>query len=189
MGLCFELQTCPPSTGLNMRFLFVGPGLCLRLPSDSTSRWTPLPLANASCYRARSGLAPPSYRPCRAHNYKKDCVHYGAVLFTYNGCKTGLARAKSFCINGGRSLSHSLTLLHLLLLNSVTLRDSRDSCSISVLSGLSLAFLCCSELRSKGPRSDFSYEPCKKYEKFKENSQENHDFVQNKYLHKTRALE
>ncbi|HBI79375.1 MAG TPA: hypothetical protein DDY30_08190 [Marinobacter adhaerens] len=26
-----------------MRFLFVGPVLCLRLPSDSTSRWTPLP--------------------------------------------------------------------------------------------------------------------------------------------------
>jgi hypothetical protein len=25
-----------------MRFLFVGPGLCLQLPSDSTSRWTPL---------------------------------------------------------------------------------------------------------------------------------------------------
>jgi hypothetical protein len=26
-----------------MRFLFVGPAFCLRLPSDSTSRWTPLP--------------------------------------------------------------------------------------------------------------------------------------------------
>jgi len=26
-----------------MRFLFVSPALCLRLPSDSTSRWTPLP--------------------------------------------------------------------------------------------------------------------------------------------------
>ena len=95
--------------------------------------------------------------------------------------------------HGRRSLSRSHPLIHLFLLNSVTLsrtlRDSRDSCSISVLSGLSLAFLCCSELRSKGPRSDFSYEPCKKYEKFKENSQENHDFVQNKYLHKTRALE
>src|SRR5258706_1681319 len=26
-----------------MRFLFVGPALCLRLPSDPTSRWTPLP--------------------------------------------------------------------------------------------------------------------------------------------------
>ena len=32
--------------------------------------WTPLPSANASCYRARSGLSPPSYRPCWAH--RKD---------------------------------------------------------------------------------------------------------------------
>ena len=31
-----------------MKFLFVRPRFCLRLPSDSTSRWTPLPLANAS---------------------------------------------------------------------------------------------------------------------------------------------
>ena len=27
----------------HIRFLFVGPAFCLRLPSDSTSRWTPLP--------------------------------------------------------------------------------------------------------------------------------------------------
>ena len=31
-----------------MKFLFVRPGFCLRLPSDSASRRTPLPLANAS---------------------------------------------------------------------------------------------------------------------------------------------
>jgi hypothetical protein len=37
-----------------IRFLFVGPGFCLQLPSDSTSRWTPLLLAHASCYRAHS---------------------------------------------------------------------------------------------------------------------------------------
>ena len=43
----------------------------IRLPSDSTSRWTPLPSANASCYRARSGLSPPSYRPCWAHHQKR----------------------------------------------------------------------------------------------------------------------
>ena len=29
----------------HMRFLFVGPEVCLRLPSDSTSRWTPLPFS------------------------------------------------------------------------------------------------------------------------------------------------
>ena len=34
----------PPRPGVAafMRLLFVGPGLCLQLPSDSTSQWTPL---------------------------------------------------------------------------------------------------------------------------------------------------
>jgi len=27
----------------SMRFLFIGPAVCLRLPSDPTSQWTPLP--------------------------------------------------------------------------------------------------------------------------------------------------
>ena len=44
--------------------------LHIRLPPDSTSRWTPLPSASGSCYRVRSGLSPPSYRPCRAHAEK-----------------------------------------------------------------------------------------------------------------------
>ena len=59
-----------------MRFLFVRPGLCppglypspdIRLPSDSASRRTPLPSANAPYCQARSGLSPPSCCPCRAH--------------------------------------------------------------------------------------------------------------------------
>ena len=45
--------------------------LHIRLPPDSTSRWTPLPSASGSCYRVRSGLSPPSYRPCRAHAKKE----------------------------------------------------------------------------------------------------------------------
>ena len=32
-----------PTRPPRMWFLFVEPGFCLRLPSDSTSRWTPLP--------------------------------------------------------------------------------------------------------------------------------------------------
>ena len=48
------------------------PHLDIRLPSDSTSRWTPLPSANASYCRARSGLAPPSCCSCRAHQNKSD---------------------------------------------------------------------------------------------------------------------
>ena len=55
-----------------MRFLFVGPGLCLRLPSDSISRWTPLPLANTSYCHPCSGFSPPSYCPCWAHK-KRAC--------------------------------------------------------------------------------------------------------------------
>ena len=47
------------------------PHLDIRLPSDSTSRWTPLPSANASYCRARSGLSPPSCCPCRAHYEKR----------------------------------------------------------------------------------------------------------------------
>jgi hypothetical protein len=50
-----------------IQFLFVSSGLCLRLPSDSTSRWTPLPFANSSYCQVCSGLSPPSYSPCRAH--------------------------------------------------------------------------------------------------------------------------
>mgnify|MGYP007017317689 CR=1 FL=1 len=51
-------------------FLFIRPRFCLRLPSDSTSQWTPLPLASGSHYQAHSGLSPPSYRPCWAHKRK-----------------------------------------------------------------------------------------------------------------------
>ena len=36
----------------SIKFLFVGPGVCLRLTSDSASRRTPLPLANSSYYKA-----------------------------------------------------------------------------------------------------------------------------------------
>jgi hypothetical protein len=54
-----------------IRFLFVGSGFCLRLPSDPTSRWAPLPLANTSYCQVCSGLSPPSYRPCWAHKKRR----------------------------------------------------------------------------------------------------------------------
>ena len=54
-----------------IQFLFVRPRFCLRLPSDSASRRTPLSLANSSYCQACSGLSPPSYYACRAH-YKKQ---------------------------------------------------------------------------------------------------------------------
>ena len=75
IGLYFDVQT-HPYVRPYMRFLFVRPEFCplgdlstpkIRLSSDSTSRWTPLPLASPSRYRADSGLSP--YRTCahRAH--------------------------------------------------------------------------------------------------------------------------
>jgi hypothetical protein len=69
-GQCWTLfcyaNSSAPSQPL-IWFLFIRPRFCLRLPSDSTSPWTPLPLASGSHYQAHSGLSPPSYRPCRAH--------------------------------------------------------------------------------------------------------------------------
>ena len=54
-----------------MRFLFIGSGLCLKLPSDFTSRWTPLPSAIGSHCQTHSGLSLSSYRPRRAHHIIK----------------------------------------------------------------------------------------------------------------------
>ena len=41
--VCFA--TLPTGICLCMKFLFVRPDVCRQLPSDSTSRWTPLPWA------------------------------------------------------------------------------------------------------------------------------------------------
>ncbi|HUZ58991.1 MAG TPA: hypothetical protein VMU83_11800, partial [Hanamia sp.] len=41
-----------------IQFLFVGANFCRCLPSDSTSQWTPLPLANTPYCKAYSGLTP-----------------------------------------------------------------------------------------------------------------------------------
>ena len=62
---CFASSSAPHKP--YMQFLFIRPGFCRRLPSDSSSRRTPLPLANTSYCQVCSGLSPYSYRPCRAH--------------------------------------------------------------------------------------------------------------------------
>ena len=61
-GLCLVMQTHPSRDRL-MRFLSE---VCRRLPSDSTSPWTPLPSANGYCCLHRSGLSPYRTCPCRA---------------------------------------------------------------------------------------------------------------------------
>src|SRR5215210_7293787 len=57
IGLLFLMQHHPYNYAF-MQFLFVSPNVCLLLPSDSTSRWTPLHLAKTSYCKASSGLAP-----------------------------------------------------------------------------------------------------------------------------------
>lgn len=59
-----------------MQFLFVRPRFCFRLPSDSASQRTPLPLANSSYCQVCSGLSPPSDNACRAHNKKNRCISH-----------------------------------------------------------------------------------------------------------------
>lgn len=66
---CFAHSSAPQMP--YMRFLFVRPRVCIRLLSDSTSRWTPLPSANSSCCQACSGLSPPSLQICRAHKMRE----------------------------------------------------------------------------------------------------------------------
>ena len=66
-----------------IQFLFVRPRFCLRLSSDSASRRTPLSLANSSYFQACSGLSPPSYYACRAHQIKPEYASW--ILLVYSG--------------------------------------------------------------------------------------------------------
>ena len=47
----------------DMRFVFLGSAFCLRLPSDPTSRWTPLPLANSFHHQDLQGTCTPKLLP------------------------------------------------------------------------------------------------------------------------------
>ncbi len=51
---------------LSMIFLFVSATVCVQLPSDSTSQWTPLSFANSFNYQACNGLSPSRCYPCWA---------------------------------------------------------------------------------------------------------------------------
>ena len=46
-----------------MRFVFLGSEFCLRLPSDPTSRWTPLPLASSFRHQDLQGTSTPKALP------------------------------------------------------------------------------------------------------------------------------
>ncbi len=55
-----HLFACSPRGAASIRFLFVAPALCFRLPSDLQSPREPLPSANTSPCRVCRGLPPPS---------------------------------------------------------------------------------------------------------------------------------
>ena len=56
----FAFLACSPHSAASIRFLFVAPALCFRLPSDSRSPEKPLPSANTCPCRLCRGLSPPS---------------------------------------------------------------------------------------------------------------------------------
>ena len=63
-----------PRYAASIRFLFVRPAICFRLPSDSQSPATPLPSASTSPCRACRGLSPPS-RPVHHHSEPNSASH------------------------------------------------------------------------------------------------------------------
>ena len=85
-----------------MQFLFVRPRLCLRLPSDSTSRWTPLPLANSSYCQACSGLSPPSDSACRAHKEKKPMRKHWLLIRSQNSDAASRKKHRKPLLRRGR---------------------------------------------------------------------------------------
>ena len=62
----------------SIRFLFVESEFCHQLPSDSTSRWTPLLRLAVPVITARRGLSPPRCTTCLAHQSGR-CHHNGSV--------------------------------------------------------------------------------------------------------------
>ena len=58
-----------------------------RHPSDSTSRWTPLPLACSSYYLVYSGLSPPGHCPCRAHRFGSASPTVATIPLLAGNCR------------------------------------------------------------------------------------------------------
>jgi len=64
-AVCGRLtQVAPP----RMQFVFLGAGICLRLPSDPASRRRRCPWLGVSTTASSRGLSPPSNCPCRAYS-------------------------------------------------------------------------------------------------------------------------
>ena len=54
----------------HLHFLLVRSSFCIRLSSDSTSRWTPLPSLTVLLTRVRKGLSPSSLATYRSHGFR-----------------------------------------------------------------------------------------------------------------------
>ena len=111
-----------------MWFLFVGPRVCIRLPSDSASRRTPLPFANSSYCQACSGLSPPSYRPCWAHNKKKTRIFI--LIFSIRVATSCSHKGKPFTTIGAKKLNFCVRHGYrcILLAIATTLFDYLSKC-------------------------------------------------------------
>ena len=97
------------------------------LPSDSASRRTPLPLANASRCRARSGLSP--YRTCarRAQHKQGEDAQSGVLALFFEGCDCRKGR-------GNHSFASSSAFFALASFMSSSSSDSFHSfCSESII--------------------------------------------------------
>ena len=87
-GLCFVMETRPFQNALyaiSVRQTEALPaGILLnphiRLPSDPTSRWSPLSSANSSYCQVCSGLSPPSCNTCQAHIKNRRCGDASAIF-------------------------------------------------------------------------------------------------------------
>ena len=75
-----------------IRFLFVGSGFCLQLPSDTASRQSPCLRLTVPTTTACKGLAPSRSTPCLAHRrqYPADVAGY------YSRCPSGKSKTIRF---------------------------------------------------------------------------------------------
>ena len=85
LGFQFVTQPYPTCICL-MWFLFVRPGVCRRLPSDSLSPWTPLPLAMCLAPSTRTRDFHPLDCAHAGRTLTKPCLMIQARLLLYTIC-------------------------------------------------------------------------------------------------------
>ena len=125
------MQAHPSLFSLIMKFLFVSASICLRLSSDSTSRWTPLSLANSSYCQVCSGLSPPSYHPYRAHIKKGTLNDQCSLSYTGGRARTDTSqRTRDF---ESRASANSATPAKLYELASLPCSLKRANSNLSLI--------------------------------------------------------